>query len=300
MLLGPQQNRTQLSLRTFVATRILPSFLLRVVLLLLLLISPTQSFVVLSQSKGTITRCSSFGHCGGGLIVVPTTTTTTTSSNQLFASVDVSSSTSLSSPSLSLNGSKSRRHDDDDDVDNPNNNTNVTSSSPSLRSRLRKLTGFSLTAFRTSARAFVTAIYIATMTATGAWIRQLTKYILSIFPPAARYFFQPLLILYYAPLFILKNWTGPTHERAKQSHEHVMEGWKSAVQKADDKMSYWPIHVSTDGTYFETDEKSLELEQGIAESVNVAMDISMNEQDKSSSLGEYYYEQQEQGEDVNC
>ena len=62
-----------------------------------------------------------------------------------------------------------------------------------------------------------------------------------------------------------------------------MNGWRAAVQKADDTVSYWPIHIGTDGE-FESD-GSIELEEGIAASVAASMDISMDE-DTPESKGD--------------
>lgn len=218
-----------------------PMFLLLV--LILLFNNPIQSYVLLPSSLSKSRMIPS-------------------SSNQLFASVDVRSTMSTPSSPLPTTTPSSSQQDD---------------TTKSIRSRLRQLTGFSLTAFRTSLRAIVMAIYVTTFTATGAWIRTVTKYVLSIFPPWARYFVQPFLILYYVPLYLIRNWTGPVQKKKDiQTHQqHMWNGWKSAVQKANDEVSYWPIHISTDGNYFESDNGSLELEKGIAESVNVAMDISM-------------------------
>lgn len=147
---------------------------------------------------------------------------------------------------------------------------------PTTRTKLRQLTGFSLSAFRASMRAFtglsLSAIYVATLTATGAWIRQLTRVVLSIFPPPVRYFLQPFLILYYAPLFIIRNLANNTRKRARKTHEEVVDGWRSAVVKAEDTVSYWPVHVDSEGN-FEAD-GSVELNTGIAESVEVAMETN--------------------------
>lgn len=144
-----------------------------------------------------------------------------------------------------------------------------------LRTTLRTATGFSWTALRTTCRAATgisfTAIYLTTLAATGNWIRQTTKFVLSIFPPWARYFVQPFLILYYVPIFILRNLTGPTRRRARKTHEAVLDSWKDAVQKADDKVAYWPIHVDAEGN-FESDMGELDMRDGVMESIEVAKD----------------------------
>lgn len=137
------------------------------------------------------------------------------------------------------------------------------------------MTGFSLTALRATCRAATgisfTAIYVATVAATGNWIRQTTKFVLSIFPAWARYFVQPFLILYYVPIFILRNLTGPTRRRARQSHQAVLDSWKEAVQKADETVAYWPIHVDEEG-YIESDMPEIDLKEGVTESIEVARD----------------------------
>lgn len=117
----------------------------------------------------------------------------------------------------------------------------------------------------------LTAIYASTVAVTGAWIRQIMKGILSIFPAWFRYFLQPFLILYYAPLFILRNLAGPTRKHAIQTHEHFIEGWKSAVEKAEETSSYWPLHVNEDG-YIEKDTSDVDFTDAVAESVEVALE----------------------------
>lgn len=119
----------------------------------------------------------------------------------------------------------------------------------SLRSRLRKATGFSMTAFRATMRAAtgisLTAIYASALAATGAFVRKTMALILAPLPPWFRYFLQPFLILYYAPLFILRSLTGPTGKKAREAHEHFVDGFKSAVDAAEKKAGgYWPVHVN--------------------------------------------------------
>lgn len=144
-----------------------------------------------------------------------------------------------------------------------------------LRTSLRTATGFSLTALRTTCRAAtgvsLTAIYLATLAATGNWIRQTTKFALSIFPPWARYFVQPFLIFYYVPIFILRNVTGPTRRRARKTHEAVLDSWKEAVEKADETVAYWPIHVDNEG-HFESDLNEIDMRKGVLESIEIARD----------------------------
>lgn len=97
------------------------------------------------------------------------------------------------------------------------------------------------------------------------------KVIFGIFPAWFRYFLQPFLVLYYAPLFILRNLTGPTRQRARKTHEYFVEGWKEAVETADTKSSYWPIHLRGDGS-LEKDFDELDLSDAVAESVAVALE----------------------------
>lgn len=124
--------------------------------------------------------------------------------------------------------------------------------SENLRGKLRKLTGFSLTAFRTTLR-------LATgfsLTSTRATLRALTgvsvtgtmKAILRLFPASFRYFLQPLLILYYVPLLTLQGLVGRTKTYkadAKAAHDSIVQDWKDAVRVAEEvnKGGYWPIHV---------------------------------------------------------
>jgi hypothetical protein len=48
-------------------------------------------------------------------------------------------------------------------------------------------------------------VYSLVLVATGAWMRQLLKITLGIVPSWARSFVQPILILYYFPLFALRQ-----------------------------------------------------------------------------------------------
>ena len=118
-----------------------------------------------------------------------------------------------------------------------------------LRSRLRRATGFSLTAFRRTMRAAtgisLTAIYASALAATSKWVRKIMALLLSFLPPWFRYFLQPFLIMYYAPLLILRNLAGPTGKRARASHEVVVDSFKAAVDAAEEKADgYWPVHVN--------------------------------------------------------
>ena len=68
--------------------------------------------------------------------------------------------------------------------------------------------------------------------------------------PGMRYFLQPLLILYYAPMLMIRYWmVGPSQEYVEESrkgHEKVVEGWRKAVEVAEkaNKDGYWPVHVN--------------------------------------------------------
>lgn len=165
-----------------------------------------------------------------------------------------------------------------------------------LRDRLRQATGFSFTVFRATIRGItgisLSAIYASTVAATGLWIRKVCSVILSIFPSWFRYFLQPFLVLYYAPLFILRNLTGPTRERAIKQHESMLEGWKEAVEYAEktEKSGYWPVRVGEDG-YFEMAappnpddttraEENRQFSEAMAETVEQAMEVNDQEDRK--------------------
>jgi hypothetical protein len=159
-----------------------------------------------------------------------------------------------------------------------------------IRQRMKEITGFSLTAFRSSARAITgisaSAIYSSTAVATSFYIRQVLKFILQLCPPALRYFLQPFLVLYFVPLFILRTITNQSRFREEdldeqdsstinstwqeKQHESFVTAWKQAVKKADTSTSYWPIHVdsSTDDFYKDYDE--LPINDAILESIAVA------------------------------
>lgn len=94
---------------------------------------------------------------------------------------------------------------------------------------------------------------------------------LSVRQPWARYFAQPFLILYYVPIFILRNVTGPAHREARETHQAVLDSWKEAVQKADEKVAYWPIHVDEDGN-IESDIGELDMQEAVVESIEIARD----------------------------
>lgn len=153
----------------------------------------------------------------------------------------------------------------------------------SLRASIRRWTGFSLTALRTTMRAAtgisLTALYASSLAVSGAWIRQTMKVILSIFPAWARYFVQPFLVLYYVPLFILRSISAPQRNEGTKQHDAFIASWKQAVETADQSTSYWPLHINKKGE-IENDISELDLNEGIAESVEVAME----EQSKNAAL----------------
>jgi hypothetical protein len=165
-----------------------------------------------------------------------------------------------------------------------------------IRDRIRDATGFSFTVFRATLRGItgisLTAIYASTVAATGLWIRKISSVILSVFPAWFRYFLQPLLVLYYAPLFVLRNLTGPTRRRAVKQHESIIRAWKEAVEYArkTERNGYWPVVVNSDG-FFEMvappdlDDRN-QMADAFAETVEHAMEINdttagMNEKKQS-------------------
>jgi hypothetical protein len=146
-----------------------------------------------------------------------------------------------------------------------------------VRTRLRSLTGFSMTALRATMRAVtgvsLTAVYASTCAATGAWIRQTMKVILNLFPSWARYFVQPFLVLYYVPLYILRNRTNRhTRKDALSIHNTFVEGRKHAMRVADGKMSYWPLHVNAQGEFESDFDGGMDLKEAIEQSVQVSLE----------------------------
>jgi hypothetical protein len=148
-----------------------------------------------------------------------------------------------------------------------------------LRDRVRQITGVSLTALRATMRTAtgisLSAIYASTLAVTGSWIRTIMTVILAPLPAWFRYFVQPFLVLYYAPLLILRNLCGPTRKNARKVHEEVLEGWKRAVETADEKSAYWPVHLDKDG-YIEKDFDEVDVNEAIAESVELELESIEN------------------------
>jgi hypothetical protein len=81
---------------------------------------------------------------------------------------------------------------------------------------------------------------------------------------------QPLLVLYYAPLFLLRNVAGPTRAIAQRKHEFFLETWREAVKQADQTTSGWPLHVQ-DGV-FEKDFSEVDVNEAVAEAVQITLE----------------------------
>mmetsp|Transcript_23184 Transcript_23184/g.66537 ORF Transcript_23184/g.66537 Transcript_23184/m.66537 type:complete len:233 (-) Transcript_23184:59-757(-) len=171
-----------------------------------------------------------------------------------------------------------------------------TSSKLTVRDRLRKATGFSLTAFRAAWRAAtgisLTAVYGTAVAASGLWIRKFTSAVLSVFPAWFRYFLQPFLVLYYFPMFIIRGLTGPTRKEAKAKHVAVKESWRDAIDfaKATEEDGYWPVKVNEKGDFElvsppqpkDTDKE--DLADAVADSVEQAMEQGYNQRNEDGSL----------------
>ena len=136
--------------------------------------------------------------------------------------------------------------------------SSASSSDESPRSKLRQLTGFSLTALRTTLRAatgfsltaFRTTLRAATGISLSQYISGTIRRILEVLSPSLRYFLQPLLIMYYAPLLCIRYYmVGPSRqyvEESQRGHEKVVEGWRKAVKAAEmaNSEGYWPVHLN--------------------------------------------------------
>lgn len=134
------------------------------------------------------------------------------------------------------------------DVDGENSGT-------SIRKELGQLTGLSITVIRASVRATtglsITAMRTFLRTLTGVSVTGTMKALFGLLPPWARYFLQPFLIMYYAPLVILKGLVGSTSSSKKDdraSHEQLVDYWKEAIQMAENRSASWPLHVMADGS----------------------------------------------------
>ena len=141
-------------------------------------------------------------------------------------------------------------------IDSSASSSDDTPQSP--RSKLRQLTGFSLTALRTTLRAAtgfsLTAFRTTLRAATGISLSQsisgTLRRLLEVLSPSLRYFLQPLLIMYYAPLLCIRYYmVGPSRqyvEESQRGHEKVVEGWRKAVKAAEmaNSEGYWPVHLN--------------------------------------------------------
>lgn len=135
-------------------------------------------------------------------------------------------------------------------------------SSSSPRSKLRQITGFSLTALRSTLRAVtglsLTTLRVTLRAATGmslsTFISETNRRVFDVLSPSLRYFLQPFLIAYYAPLLLIRYWmVGPSRQYVEDSqsgHERIVEGWRRAVEAAEKANAdgYWPVHLNEDGT----------------------------------------------------
>jgi hypothetical protein len=160
----------------------------------------------------------------------------------MTSSLNVNSIDNTEPGTTAMAATNANQNNDQDSSNNSNHN--------SLRSTLRRLTGFSLTAFRATMRAAtgisLSAVYASALAATSALVRNTMTMVLSPLPPWMRCFVQPLLILYYVPLFVLRSLTGPTGKQARETHELFVQSWQAAVDRADMKVEgYWPTNTST-------------------------------------------------------
>jgi hypothetical protein len=82
--------------------------------------------------------------------------------------------------------------------------------------------------------------------------------------------------MYYVPIFILRNVTGPTRQQARKTHEAVIDGWKDAIQRADEEVSYWPLHVNEDGN-IESDTPEIDVRDAVVDSIEIAREEDQKE-----------------------
>jgi hypothetical protein len=112
-----------------------------------------------------------------------------------------------------------------------------------LRTTLRTATGFSLTTLRATLRA-------ATGISLSQQLTTLISTLTGILPAGVRYFLQPFLIMYYAPMMIVRYYmVGPSNkyvEESQRGHERVVQGWRKAVEAAEraQEGGYWPVHLN--------------------------------------------------------
>jgi hypothetical protein len=66
--------------------------------------------------------------------------------------------------------------------------------------------------------------------------------------------------------------SSPSRDKeGKRKHEAFVESWKHAIEIADEISSYWPLHLNEEGE-IENDIKELDLNEAVAESIEVAME----------------------------
>jgi hypothetical protein len=113
----------------------------------------------------------------------------------------------------------------------------------SIRSKMRQITGFSLTALRATIRG-ITGISMSGV------VSNTIRRVLDVLRPGIRWVIQPLLILYYAPILILRYYVvGPTQqyvEDSRSGHQKLVDGWRKAVKIAEKAHAdgYWPVHLN--------------------------------------------------------
>jgi len=106
------------------------------------------------------------------------------------------------------------------------------------------------------------------------------KVVLGVFPAWLRYFAQPFLVLYYVPLFVIRSLTPSSKQRNDQArHEAFVRSWKEAVEMADEKSSYWPLHVTQDGD-FQPDLSEIDVNEAVAEALDVALEEETDDDTK--------------------
>jgi len=186
--------------------------------------------------------------------------------------------------------SDSINSDDDDDDDtaspatNPNSNVNHHQNRRTARDAIGAATGVSLTAARATLRAAtgfsLTTLYASSLVATGQWIRTSMQLVLQVVPAPLRSVLQPFLVLYYAPLFIVRNLTGPRRAQARKVHETAMEGWKKAVAATDTTASYWPVHLDSEG-YLEKDFDEVDVNEAVVEAMEMELEGKTRNNDET-------------------
>jgi len=160
---------------------------------------------------------------------------TVSSRNDMASSLFGSKRTSLSFSSVESNNNGEESSSSIDPSSDNNNNNN-----DDARSRLRKITGFSLTALRATMRATtgisLKGIYVSTFVTTSAAVRKAMTLVLAPFPTWLRCFVQPFLVMYYTPLFILRNLSGgPTRKNAIEAHEGFLETHEQKIQEQNEQ-----------------------------------------------------------------